>query len=105
MQWRHSPGASKALKPVFIMLTDAHDNQDTRSILGKTNPCDDHYQAVPALKAMMHEEAALPEDEQVTLHMLGFGPHIDEKYIERLATLGNGSFLTCRCGSDSLALL
>lgn len=99
MQWRSSPSASKTHKPVFIMLTDAHDNKDTRSIYderhGRTD--DDHYQAIPALKAMMQEEAALPEDEQVTLHMLGFGPHVDAKYIERLANLGNGSFLTCRC--------
>lgn len=97
MQWRTSPGASEALKPVFIMLTDAHDNKDARTVFDKARPDGDHYQAVPALKAMMAEEAALPEDQQVTLHMLGFGPHIDEKYIERLANLGNGSYLTCRC--------
>ena len=103
MQWRASPRGTRDLKPVFIMLTDAHDNKDTRTALknyydkSSSADVDDHYQAMPALKAMMHEEAALPEDEQVTLHMLGFGPHIDEKYIERLADLGKGSYLTCRC--------
>jgi hypothetical protein len=68
------------------MLTDSGDN--------------DVNATVPALTAIMQEEALLPAEEQLTVHMFGFGPDVHEAFIEQLANIGNGSHFTCQTGGD-----
>lgn len=64
---------------IFIMLSDSADGSK-----GST---------ATVLTAIMQEEAQLPTEEQLTLHILGFGPGLDQHFIEQLANIGNGSFL------------
>jgi secreted protein with Ig-like and vWFA domain len=68
------------------MLTDSGDNYA--------------HVTVPNLTAIMQEEAQLPTDEQLTVHMFGFGQGVNEAFIEQLANIGNGSHFTCQTGGD-----
>jgi hypothetical protein len=84
VQWRSSSQTDH--KPVFIMLTDSGDWYKQQSL--------------DQVRHIMAAEAHLPEAEQLTLHMIGFGPDVDEKFVEELATIGNGSHLVCQTGGE-----
>jgi hypothetical protein len=62
----------------------------------------DHYkqQTITQLEQIMGAEAAYPEEERLTLHMIGFGPYVDIQFVEKLADIGNGSFISCQTGGD-----
>jgi hypothetical protein len=68
------------------MLTDSED-------CGK-------QQSLDYMRQIMAAEASLPEAEQLTLHMIGFGPSVDHQFVEDLATIGNGSHLVCQTGGE-----
>jgi hypothetical protein len=84
VQWR--PTSQSDHKPVFIMLTDSGDW------------C--KQQSLAYMRQIMAAEASLPEAEQLTLHMIGFGPSVDHEFVEDLATIGNGSHLVCQTGGE-----
>ena len=52
------------------------------------------------LQSIMASETQLPEEEQLSLHMIGFGPDVDVQFIESLADCGNGSHMVCQTGGD-----
>ena len=84
VQWR-SQGSSN-LKPVVILLTDSED------WVKKTS--------VNVLMKIMASEKALPEAERLTVHVIGFGPGVDERFIQQLASIGGGSHFTCHAARD-----
>jgi hypothetical protein len=57
-------------------------------------------QSLDRMRQIMAAEANLPEAEQLTLHMIGFGPDVDEQFVEELANIGNGSHLVCHTGGE-----
>jgi hypothetical protein len=79
----------RSQKPIFIMLTDSKHGvwqlPETRETLQK----------------IMLEELHLPVEEQVTLHMFGFGDGVNETFIRTLADIGNGSYLNCGTQVDA----
>jgi putative aminopeptidase FrvX len=68
------------------MLTDSADWEKTHSL--------------QVLRKIMESEQQLPEEERLTLHMIGFGVDVDTAFITALADIGNGSYLVCQTGSD-----
>ena len=84
MQWRQT--AQQAHKPVIIMLTDSGDW--------------DKQNSLQTLQQIMSQEAQLPDNERMTLHMIGFGPDVDRAFVQQLANIGNGSYLVCQTGGD-----
>ena len=70
----------------MIMLTDSGDWHKSSSL--------------QTLQNIMAQEGQLPEDQRLTLHMIGFGSGVDLHFVEQLATLGNGSHLVCQTGGD-----
>ena len=88
LQWRRSTtaGTQHGHKPVIIMLTDSADR--------------DKDQSIELVYNMMECEAQLPEEQRLTLHVIGIGPHVDLPFVEELAEMGNGSHLVCQTGGD-----
>ena len=84
LQWRQS-GVTHH-KPVVILLTDSGDWEKSSS--------------TSVLTSIMAQEQNLPEAERLTMHVIGFGPGVDEAFIKRLADIGNGSHMTCQAASD-----
>jgi hypothetical protein len=84
VQWRAS-GITRH-KPVVILLSDSEDWH-------KRDSCQ-------ALKDIMAHEASLPEAERLTVHVIGFGPSIDEAFIRKLADIGEGSHMSCQAATD-----
>lgn len=84
MQWR--TGGTDNLKPVVILLTDSEDWVKASS--------------VDVLQRIMEGEKQLPEAERLTVHVIGFGPGVDESFIQQLATIGCGSHFTCQAARD-----
>jgi hypothetical protein len=84
MQWRQA--AQRKHKPVVIMLTDSGDFDKEGSL--------------QTMRSIMAQESQLPEDQRLTLHMIDFGPDVDVNFVERLASIGNGSHLVCQTGGD-----
>lgn len=84
VQWRAV--AQRDHKPVIIMLTDSGDWHKDSSL--------------QILRAIVAQEAALPEEQRLTLHMIGFGPDVDVRFVEQLADAGSGSHLVCQTGGD-----
>ena len=84
VQWRQ--GAQGNHKPVVILLTDSEDWH--------------HSSSVQQLLNIMAAESQLPESEQLSVHVIGFGARVDVNFIEQLATIGNGSHLVCQTGGD-----
>eukprot|EP00892_Ulva_mutabilis_P011345 jgi/Ulvmu1/8583/UM045_0026.1 len=83
-QWRAQ--GTESLKPVAILLTDSEDWVKATS--------------VDVLRWIMEAEAALPEAERLTVHVIGFGPGVDEGFIQQLAAIGRGSHFTCQAARD-----
>ena len=52
------------------------------------------------LQQIMTREQQLPEAERLTVHVIGFGPGVDERYIQQLASIGGGSHFTCQAARD-----
>lgn len=84
VQWR--AGGTDNLKPVVILLTDSEDWVKASS--------------VDVLQHIMEGEKQLPEAERLTVHVIGFGPGVDESFIQQLATIGCGSHFTCQAARD-----
>jgi hypothetical protein len=84
VQWRNQSQSDH--KPIIIMLSDSEDWYKSQSL--------------QTLRSMMAAEQGLPEEERLTLHMIGFGPDVDLAFVEQLADIGNGSHLVCQTGSD-----
>jgi hypothetical protein len=84
VQWRSQSQTDH--KPVVILLTDSGDWYKQQSLNQMRN--------------IMAAEACLPEPVQLTLHMIGFGPEVDENFVEELGTIGNGSHLVCQTGGE-----
>jgi hypothetical protein len=83
-QWRQA--GVTLHKPVMILLTDSEDWVKTQS--------------KKVLRQIMESEQKLDEAERLTVHVIGFGPDVDEGYIEALARIGNGSHLCCHAARD-----
>jgi hypothetical protein len=84
VQWRQQTQSDQ--KPVIILLTDSGDWHKDHSL--------------QTLRQIMAAEQKYPEDERLTLHMIGFGSGVDLCFVEQLADIGNGSHLVCQTGSD-----
>lgn len=84
MQWRIQGRGSH--KPVVILLTDSEDFSRKES--------------TALMRKIMAGEQSLPEAEQLAFHFIGFGPGVDEEYIRKLASIGNGSHMTCLAAND-----
>lgn len=63
---------------------------------------EDWYKAssTDVLRRIMQVEQNLPEAERLTVHVIGFGPGVDENFIRDLANIGNGSHLTLQAAKD-----
>lgn len=52
------------------------------------------------LQDIMKTEQQYPEEQRLTLHVIGFGPGVDSSYIQELASIGCGSHFTCQAAMD-----
>lgn len=48
----------------------------------------------------MLQEQRLPMAQRLTVHVIGFGPHVDGNFIKQLAIIGGGSHFTCQAAAD-----
>lgn len=84
MQWRQQ--GSSSLKPVAILLSDSGDHYKSSS--------------EKVLRGIMQKEQQYPEAERLNVHVIGFGPGVDARFIQQLATIGCGSHFTCQAARD-----
>jgi hypothetical protein len=63
--------------------------------------------SLSTLNRIMREEESLLEQQRLTLHMIGIGPDVRHEFVQRMASIGNGSFLNCptSCDLDRLVLV
>lgn len=56
---------------------------------------------IETMQDIMRAERELPETERLTVHVIGFGPHVIHSYVEQLAALGGGSHMVCQGAHDT----